>query len=92
MGRLATARQLQHVRWPIRFGAAVGERDIQGMADAGLRGEVDDPVEASARSRPGERDVVRQVAAHEGEVALQLGEPVFLQPDVIVGIAGNRGR
>ena len=73
----------------------VGERVLQGVAHPGLGGEVDHPVEAVVGEGALHRGPVGEVGAAElveaprrGGRPLELGEPRFLEPGVVIVVDG----
>ena len=78
------------LRWPIEVRGDVGARIVERIADAGLRAEMDDPVDLGAGQRLFERLVIREIDLHEAEGSgvqpRSSGQPLLLQPRIVIGI------
>ena len=68
----------------------IGVRVGDGIAHAGLRGEVDHDLRAVLLKDAADERLVRQIALDEGEVReiCQFTQAVFLQVDVVVVVYG----
>ena len=64
----------------------IAVRIDERMADARLRAEVDDPIDRVAGEGCVEGGHVAEVDLGEGEVAAQPGEPVALEPGIVIGV------
>ena len=67
------AAGLEHVEEAYQVALEVGARVLDGVADARLRGEIHDDIEAVLGEQALDEGGVAQVAAHEGEAALCVG-------------------
>ena len=92
LDRVAAAA-LEHVQEAGEVRGEVGARVHERVADARLRGEVDDGAEALAREDPLARRGVGEVAALEAEpgAAAQERDARLLEPQVVVAVQGVHG-